>query len=119
MVLLNALPPCIIVAEEVRVPQFSLFGRYGSRKVFDRLNQEDDFFSDYRPCKISEKLTLADAIVIARNRVRAHFDPVAIKLDPSCRAMGGHIHIAKVTREEGLRWVPGFEPQPHGGCDQI
>jgi hypothetical protein len=83
---------------------------YGSQRVLQRLDEEDDFFADYKPCKISEELTLADAIVIARNRVRAHFDPLAIKLDPSCRAMGGHIHIAKVTREDGLRWAPGFEP---------
>ncbi len=86
---------------------------YGSKAVIDLLDQEDNLLAAYRPSKIREGMTLQQGIEVACNRVKAHCDPIALGVDGNCCAMGGHIHVATVTLDEGFRWVPQFEPMPH------
>jgi hypothetical protein len=51
-------------------------------------------------------IALKDAIEAARNYIRACSDSVIRKLDiEHCRGIGGRIHVATVTPEEGFRWV--------------
>ena len=37
-------------------------------------------------------------------------EPLAAEVDPICRMIGGHIHIATVTKSQGFQWVAGREP---------
>jgi len=41
--------------------------------------------------------TLNLAIERSRALILAHSDPEAISIDPLCRTVGGHIHIATIT----------------------
>ncbi len=55
--------------------------------------------------------TLSDAIDAAKKFIRAHSDPAAELIDPHTYAsVGMELNIASITRAEGFRWVPGFEP---------
>lgn len=84
---------------------------YGSEIVLKLLADRDPRFAAY--CispKDPHNVTLPEAISIAENQVRAHFEPEAIRLDgKTCSTTGGNIHIATVTFAKGFRWVPGFE----------
>jgi len=53
--------------------------------------------------------SLSDGLAHATGYIRACCDPLARKLDPLCKGIGGHIHAASVTTE-GFRWFPGYEP---------
>jgi hypothetical protein len=54
--------------------------------------------------------TLGDAIRATKAVIAAHCDPQALTVDPKCAAMGGHVHICKLTFADGFQWLPGFEP---------
>jgi hypothetical protein len=87
-------------------------GRYfaGSKKVFDVLSDGDDRrLSAY---KIGTNMdTLSGYVETAKAYIRAHGDAEALMIDnPACRAIGGHIHIATITQDHGVRWVAGFAP---------
>jgi len=41
--------------------------------------------------------------------IKACSDPVALEIDPACKAIGGHIHAAEIT-QIGFRWL--IEPCP-------
>jgi hypothetical protein len=51
-----------------------------------------------------ENVTLSQAIEVAKSMVAAQCDPEALKLDPMCIAMGGHIHLCTVT-PDAFRWI--------------
>ena len=49
--------------------------------------------------------SLAEATNLARAYIEACCDPVAREIDPGCRLIGGHIHVATLTQTDGFRWV--------------
>ena len=59
------------------------------------------------------RVSLADAVEAGRNYIEACSSPIARELDnESCRGIGGHIHIATITRD-GFSWIAapkGFRP---------
>jgi hypothetical protein len=82
---------------------------YGSREVENRLfRSEDPALALYRVkgFQESEHPSLSDGIEAAKNYIRACCDPEIAKFDPKvCAAIGGHIHVAKVTEQNGFEWV--------------
>lgn len=58
---------------------------------------------------------LSDAVVNAIIESRAYIEACetdeARQLDPFCKTIGGHIHMAMVRLERGFQWVPGFKPR--------
>jgi len=82
---------------------------YGSEVVRKLLFQTNDpAFSDYRVPQINapENVTLSEVADVARKYILACSDPAAMKLDNKhCAGIGGHIHMAKITPEEGFKWI--------------
>ena len=57
-------------------------------------------------CQKGEPTTMEQAIQVALDVIRAHCDPEAHTIDPEiCAAVGGRVHIAKVTPHDGFKWV--------------
>ncbi len=68
--------------------------------------KEDERLSAYRrPIREPNRMTLQDALEGAKALILAHSDPEAIKIDAKCLAVGGHIHAATITPDEGFQWV--------------
>jgi hypothetical protein len=84
----------------------------GSSEVQKALDADDPRFIGFRPSKITDKLSLQEAICIANNRVSAQFGTFApaLAVDPLCRHIGGRVMIATVTLDHGFQWVLGFAP---------
>jgi hypothetical protein len=53
----------------------------------------------------AEDMTLGDALEHSRLFIEAHFDPKAMAIDQNCLEVGGHIHIATITPQNGFRWT--------------
>jgi len=91
---------------------------YGSEKVSSRLSNNSFKFRKYRLPRqnwTDRAVTLAEGIQHARDFIEAHKSEEARQIDEEmCSAVGGHIHIATVTRSDGAAWVPGFEPVQDG-----
>jgi hypothetical protein len=98
-------------ADPQSYPPGFCFPGVGSLKVFELLDSGDSRFAQYiDPPRFGLK-TLQAGIKRVRNDILAHYDAEAHKLDEeNCWAIGGRVQIATVTRSDGLRWVPGFEP---------
>ncbi len=82
---------------------------YGSgivaQHVFD---MDDSEFAPYRVARVNvpDNVTLSEIENVATKYISACADPEAMKIDPMvCAAIGGHIHMAKVTREKGFEWI--------------
>jgi hypothetical protein len=112
-----------ILAEPEVSPQDLMIGGhriYGSILIADILfnpeNEVRDYigttiFQAHRPkWMYCEDIRLADAIDRSKRYIEACSDPEAVTLDKECARIGGRIHIATVTANEGFKWVPGFEP---------
>jgi len=57
-------------------------------------------------CQSLRPTTVSQAVRVCRALIRAHCDPEALSIDrQKCEGVGGHIHIATVTPEEGFKWV--------------
>ena len=68
--------------------------------------REEPTLAAYRQPNIEmTTCTLNLAIERSRALIDAHTDPEAIAIDPLCRTVGGHIHIATITPSEGFKWV--------------
>ena len=68
--------------------------------------KDDQRLSAYQgPRKFVEEITLQDAIDRSKTYILAHGDPEAIALDGDCRCVGGHIHVATITPDDGFQWV--------------
>jgi hypothetical protein len=81
---------------------------YGSQIVAERIfDTVDPAFAKYRVPRVNdaENVTLAEVAEAAPNYVRACTDPEAMKIDPICDSIGGHVHIAKVTPQNGFEWI--------------
>jgi hypothetical protein len=71
--------------------------------------RNDQRFAKYaRP--LSRDSSMEQAKDYARNFIEACSDPLAREIDRACDGIGGRIHMATITKQEGFRWVPGFEP---------
>ena len=89
----------------------------GSQEIEHLLFQtEDPRFAKYRSNSTrriglrrtcpSTPVTLLDSIEAARNYIAACSDPTALEIDAkTCENIGGHIHIAAITPENGFYWV--------------
>jgi hypothetical protein len=77
----------------------------GSRVIFRELFQEkkDSRFDKYRK-NVALNGSLHNATEAVRLIIEAQCDPVAAGLDPLCKGIGGHIHVAKLTRN-GFHWI--------------
>ncbi len=53
----------------------------------------------------SRQPSLSDGIEAMKNYVRACCDPEIRTLDPMCAGVGGRIHVATITPNEGFSWV--------------
>jgi hypothetical protein len=83
---------------------------YGSQEIFRLMASDDPRLEAYRtPPRSYDSIRLPEAVEIAKQNVRAHGDPEALKIDPKCAAMGGRTLIATITYD-GFKWVPGCEP---------
>jgi ATP-dependent protease HslVU (ClpYQ) peptidase subunit len=87
---------------------------YASEVVRQELFLTDNpKFSKYRIPRIHSPnlVTLSEVERVATNYISACADPVAMAIDPEhCAAIGGHIHIAKITARDGFDWeIPPAE----------
>ena len=56
--------------------------------------------------ELSNTPSLGDAELFARGYIEACSSPLGLEVDePLCKGIGGHIHIATITKEEGFTWV--------------
>jgi hypothetical protein len=82
---------------------------YGSQIVARRIFETDDpTFAKYRVPRANdaENVTLGEVAEAAKKYILACADPEVMKLDAEvCAAIGGHIHMAKVTPQSGFDWV--------------
>jgi len=82
---------------------------YGSQIVAERIFDIDDpAFAQHRVPKVhdAENVTLEEVSEAAKKYILACADPEAMKIDPqTCAAIGGHVHIAKVTAGNGFEWL--------------
>ncbi len=84
---------------------------HGSKKVLD-LIVAGRFRAYKLPRRDWRQLPLSEAIDIAHDLVRAQMSEEARKIDPEvCNGIGGHIHVATITRKDGFTWVPGRDPR--------
>ena len=80
----------------------------GSSAVKREMYQSSDLpvvgsiFPEYTKL-LGDNPTLDDAEQYAVGYVKACCSPLALELDPKCKAMGGHIHVAEIT-PAGLKW---------------
>lgn len=59
-----------------------------------------------------ETFSLSDARDIGLHYIHACESDVARRIDPDfAPGIGGKIHIATVTKKDGARWMPSYEPQ--------
>jgi hypothetical protein len=66
----------------------------GNNAHFSQYRREADFNS-----------SLEDAVRCARGFIEACCDPQASQIDKACLGIGGAIHIATVTPQQGFQWV--------------
>lgn len=82
---------------------------YGSGVVAQHIFEMDDpEFANYRVGKVNvaDSVRLSEVADVASKYFSACADPEAMKIDAEiCQAIGGDIHIAKVTPENGFEWV--------------
>jgi hypothetical protein len=89
---------------------------YGSKIIANLLyNTEDPRFAIYRTVRVNrvEEITMEQAIELASQYIMAQSSPLAKELDPAvCRLIGEKLHVAKLTKREGLKWVvaPSINP---------
>jgi hypothetical protein len=93
----------------------SVFG-YGSMVIAEMLGRSSKsgtWVDSYRFSPRNARAVLrSEGIAMVKAHIMASSDPRAVELDPTpCRAIGGHMVIATVTRKDGFRWVKGHEPK--------
>jgi hypothetical protein len=67
------------------------------------VNKDPRFIPYAKPRSGEDTLTWATEYV--RGYIEACGDPMASELDPGCKNIGGHTHIAEITPQGGFRWV--------------
>ena len=77
-----------------------------SELLFDANNER---FARFR--KKWNTASLAGAVEICKTYILACSCPEALEVDKDfCAGIGGHIHVATITRASGFKWAPGLEP---------
>jgi hypothetical protein len=69
---------------------------------------ENPAFSPYRSPRINapDAVTLSEVADAGTRYILACADPEAMKIDAEhCAGIGGHVHMAKVTAQNGFQWV--------------
>jgi hypothetical protein len=93
----------VMVEPQIRLatPPCDLFS--GSDQIAHRyfFSHADRRFKKYFHTKGK---TLSSGIAHAKGYIEACCDPLAAEIDPLCGGIGGHIHVATVTRESGFQW---------------
>lgn len=64
----------------------------------------DERFAAYRR-STSLDMTIEDALNFTKSQIEACATPLAAKIDPRCKGIGGFIHVAAVTKNEGFKWL--------------
>jgi hypothetical protein len=76
----------------------------GSDIIHKRMFIEpDQRFAQYAK-RLMQDSSIDDAVESARGFIEACSSPLAAELDPICKSIGGHIHIAEVTSSHGFQW---------------
>lgn len=75
--------------------------------VRDLILEHDPRFAQFFPQygKPVHTMPLQEAACYAKGYIDAFASPLALTLDPSCEAIGGHVHVATVTPGDGFQWV--------------
>jgi len=86
----------------------------GSLLIANLVAHGDPRFSPF--CKPIDhemhEMTLQEAADLANGYIKACASPLGLQIDPeNCSKIGGHIHIATLTPENGFEWVVGYEPR--------
>jgi hypothetical protein len=75
----------------------------GSDIVANAIYRDNDpRFARYIKPRIVDTLDWATEYV--RGYIEACADPLAVELDPLCKRIGGHTHIAEITSSGGFKW---------------
>lgn len=83
----------------------------GSEIVANGMYRDHDpRFARYVKPRIADTLDWAADYV--RGYIEACSDPAALELDPLCRRIGGHVHIAEITPSGGFKWRVAPVPPP-------
>lgn len=76
----------------------------GSHIVAKALFEDHDpRFQRYHPAD-PDRPTLEWAEAWTCGYIQACSDPIALQIDPLCKSIGGHMHVAEITLENGFRW---------------
>jgi hypothetical protein len=77
--------------------------------IWDLISERDPRFAQYfvQYDKPVRSMSLREAADYAKGCIDAFSSPLARQLDPSCEAIGGHVHVATVTPDNGFQWVIG------------
>ena len=98
------------------VPEAPILDRYdvhGSDKILNVFgDSEDPRLSKYGKRRGRVISSIENAIRFAHGYITACTSPEGLLIDSECPGIGGHIHVAIITPDEGFRWAPGYEP--HG-----
>jgi hypothetical protein len=81
----------------------------GSLIIRDLIFQDHPSFSTF--CKpFDYTRSLDGAVGFVKGYIQACCSSAALEFDPTCDQLGGHIHVATITREQGFQWAHGLEP---------
>jgi hypothetical protein len=87
---------------------------YGSNVVRELIFETDDpRFDPYRVPRVNrpDDVTITEVADAARKYILACSDLEALRIDEAhCAGIGGHIHMANITKEDGFKWLPEFRP---------
>jgi hypothetical protein len=103
-----------IVPEDVVVGGVWL---YGSKMIAKLLGAKDKRFYNERSLRPPDTAIphfspeMHRAVIHARAYIEGCSSPEGLALERKiCSSIGGKIHMASITANEGFKWVPGFEP---------
>jgi hypothetical protein len=76
------------------------------------LYKSDPRFAEFmRPFEAPILESLQFGAIHARAYIEACSSPLGREIDPErCSTIGGHIHMATITKDKGFQWIEGFEP---------
>lgn len=95
----------ILCEPKIEATRFSPGGYFvfGSPKIAELMFEKHDHrFEKYRK-PVPRIVSLQGAALFSKGYIGACCDPCATEVDPLCKGIGGHIHIAEIT-PNGFRW---------------
>jgi len=88
------------ITEQGSRPGFCMVS--GSLVVQELVQYEDPRVADFHT-PLNDKTSLEDASKLVTGYIRACCSDWALELDPTCRGIGGHVHVATVTPPEPIK----------------